>query len=279
MQGADVFISYRREDAGSAGRLGDWLGSHFGADRVFVDVTDIGGGQDFPLAIEQAIRDCRTLVAVVTPRWSDGLAAPGDWVRRELTLALAGGKPIVPVLLDGAPPPTRSAMPADLAPLADKNAVTLSAADFRGDVGRLIEVLESLGAEPATREAFIEVAKSARVEARAAWDTADDPEHARERLIAALAAYDIRASGEDGGTLLLTGGSKWKARLLGSLHGPGSRLPVSGRLRIRDRGATVAIEVLLTEDWGAGVFAGLSGRYESHFDKVLADLRQAAARR
>ncbi|MGH2948625.1 MAG: hypothetical protein ACRDPC_20610 [Solirubrobacteraceae bacterium] len=41
----------------------------------------------------------------------------------------------------------------------------------------------------------------------------------------------------------------------------------------------MTIEVLLAEDWGRGIFAGVSGRYDSRFGKVLADLRQTTARR
>lgn len=221
--------------------------------------------------IEEAIRDCRAVVAVVTPRWGQDLADPEDWVRRELSSALAAGKPIVPALLDGAPAPARSALPADLAPLADRNAVTLAAADFRDDVGRLIEALERLGVEPATRTAFADVPKSARVEARAAWDAADDPEHARERLMEALAAHGIRASGERGADLRLTGGNKLKARLLGSLHGPESRLPLRGLLRVRDRGGD-------RDDRGAAR-RGLGARHLRGSERPIRQpLRQGARR-
>lgn len=274
----DVFISYRREDAGSAGRMADWLGTHFGSDRVFLDVSRIRGGEDFPDVIEQAIRDCRALVAVVTPRWSEGLHDPADWVRRELAIALAADKPIVPVLLEGAAPPDRSVLPEELGELGDRNALTLSSADFRDDVGRLIEALERVGAEPAARDVLPDVPKSARVERRAGWDAAEEPGRARERLVAALGNHGIRVVGESGDDLRLSGGSKWKARILGSITGPESRLPASGLLRIRDRGAAVTIEVLLQEDWGVGVLAGVGGRYESHFDKVIADLRRVTAR-
>jgi hypothetical protein len=278
MRGADVFISYRREYASDAGRLSDWLRPHFGPDRVFMDVTGISPGKDFPAVTSEAIRDCKAVVAVLTPRWGADLGDTGDWVRRELREALAAGRPIVPVLLHGAAPPQRSELPPELAELADKEAVVVSDADFRDDIGRLIETLEDFGAEPAALEAFPEIPKSARAEARAAWDAADDPEHARERLAHALAAHGIRVSVEHGDDLLLEGGSKSKYRLLGGLGGTESRMPLRGRLRIRDRGAAVAIEVLLEEDWGFGVF-WLGGRYSSHFDKVLADLRRATARR
>ncbi len=279
MIGAEVFISYRREDAGDAGRLSDWLGLHFGPDRVFRDVTGIRGGQDFPAVISETIRSCKAVVVLITPGWGAELADPGNWVRRELLEALAAGRPVVPVLLHDAAPPQRSALPPELAALADKHALVVSDVDFRDDVGRLVEALERFGAEPATVEAFADIPASARADSRAAWDAPDDPDHARGRLVDALAARGIRVSGEHDGDLVLTGGNKRRAWLLGGFFVAESKLPVTGRLRIRDHGASVAIEVLLAEDWGAGAFAGLGGRYSSHFDKVLSDLRRATARR
>lgn len=275
---SDVFISYRREDAGSAGRMADWLAPHFGSDRVFLDVSRLRGGDDFPDVIEQAIRDCRVFVAVVTPRWAEGLDDPRDWVRRELAIALGAQKPIVPALLEGAAPPDRLVLPDELAELGDKHAVTISQYDFRDDVGLLIEALERSGAEPAAREPLPDVPKRARVERRASWDAAEHPDRARDRLVAALGQHGVRVTSQGGDDLWLAGGTKWKARLFGSLWGPESRLPTSGVLRVRDRGASVTIEVLLQEDWGTGVLAGLGGRYESYFDKVIADLRRVTAR-
>ena len=52
----NVFISYRRDDAGGhAGRLSDRLVARFGPDSVFVDVDDIKPGQNFLQAIEQTL--------------------------------------------------------------------------------------------------------------------------------------------------------------------------------------------------------------------------------
>jgi hypothetical protein len=52
-----VFISYRREDsAGHAGRLYDSLQSHFGADNVFMDLSDIDSGTNFVDVIQTTTR-------------------------------------------------------------------------------------------------------------------------------------------------------------------------------------------------------------------------------
>jgi hypothetical protein len=65
MSSAEVMISYRREDIDAAGRLADWLGEHFGSSRIFID-SQIRAGERFPAVIEEAIRDCDVVVAVIT---------------------------------------------------------------------------------------------------------------------------------------------------------------------------------------------------------------------
>lgn len=278
MPGADVFISYRREDAGEAGRLAEWLAVRFGPERIFRDVTRLEGGDDFPSVISEAIAASTAVVAVVAPGWETGLDDDDDWVRRELREALAAGRPIMPVLFGGAPPPERSRLPSDIAALADREAIPVSEISFRSDFNRLVEALERAGVAEAGAVAFPEVPKTARAEARALWYAADDPEHARAQLVAALGTHGIRVSGEQEGTLMLKGGSRWGSQLRGLFFVREHKLPILGRLRVTDRGAAVAIEVLLEED-AFGAFSGLGGRYSSRFATVLADLRRVTERR
>ena len=68
--GQNIFISYRRVDTeGYAGRIYDRLAERFGAEQVFMDVTDIGVGEDFADAIGQAISSCRVVIVLMGPRW------------------------------------------------------------------------------------------------------------------------------------------------------------------------------------------------------------------
>jgi hypothetical protein len=207
-----------------------------------------------------------------------GLDDSDDWVRRELREALAAGRSIVPVLFGRALLPESSKLPLDIAAVADRQAIPVSDVSFRSDVDRVVQALERAGVAETGAVAFPEVRKSARAEARAMWYSADDPGHARAQLVAALGTHGIQATGEEAGTLFLKGGSKWGAQLRGLAVVREAKLPIRGRLRIRDLGAAVGIEVLLEED-AAGVFAGLGGRYSSRFDAVLADLRRATERR
>jgi hypothetical protein len=279
VSGADVFISYRRGDAGEAGRLADWLAVRFGSERIFRDVTRLRGGDPFPSVISEAIANSTVVVAVVAPGWEVDLDDPDDWVRRELREALAAGRPIVPVLFGRALPPERSKLPLDIAALADKEAIPVSEVSFRSDVDRVVEALERAGVAETDTVAFPEVRRSARAEARAMWHAADDPGHARAQLVAALGAQGIQVTGEQAGTLLLKGGSRWGSQLRGLFFVREDKLPIRGRLRIRDLGAAVGIEVLLEENAAPGVFAGVGGRYSSRFDAVLADIRRATERR
>jgi TIR domain len=59
---SQIFISYRRDDtAGYARALNDALAQQFGADRVFIDVDDIGAGQAFDARIAQAMGQARVM--------------------------------------------------------------------------------------------------------------------------------------------------------------------------------------------------------------------------
>ena len=71
MPAPQIFISYRRDDAaGYARAVGDELARHFGAERVFIDVDDIGAGLAFDDAIRQAVGASRVLLLVMMgKRW------------------------------------------------------------------------------------------------------------------------------------------------------------------------------------------------------------------
>src|SRR5215208_5538211 len=98
-----VFISYRRKDtAGHCGRLYDRLGSHFGEDHIFMDISTIGPGQDFIDAINTAVGSCQAFIALIGQGWLDRtngserrLDDPSDFVRLEIATALDRKIPII----------------------------------------------------------------------------------------------------------------------------------------------------------------------------------------
>src|SRR5262245_23176822 len=147
-----VFISYRREDsAGHAGRLHDSLQSHFGADNVFMDLSDIDSGSNFVDVIQTAIKSSDVVLAVIGKQWltcSSGgtrrLDLPNDFVRTEIGMALEHARPVIPVLVQGAGMPLAPSLPEPLKRLASHDAHDLSDERWTYDVGRLIDATEKL---------------------------------------------------------------------------------------------------------------------------------------
>ena len=146
----DVFVSYRRDDAGGyAGRLGDALADRFGADHVFLDVVSIAPGDDFVAAIREAIAACDVFVPVIGPGWSDSVDGRGnrrlddtdDVVRLEIEAALEQDVPVIPVLVGDASMPPADGLPPSLLGLAKRNAMPISSARWSSDVSRLIAAL------------------------------------------------------------------------------------------------------------------------------------------
>lgn len=144
-----IFVTYRREDSSAyAGRLHDVLAEELGEDEVFQDVAAIAPGEDFERAVEEALTLSDVAIVVIGPRW----LAPGpegtpriqhadDYVRLEISLALAQGLRIIPVLVGGADLPSTEDLPEDLEPLTRRQAIRLSDETWREDVNRLLLVL------------------------------------------------------------------------------------------------------------------------------------------
>ncbi|MEE0960911.1 MAG: TIR domain-containing protein [Bacteroidales bacterium] len=94
----DVFISYRRSDGDAIARI---LNAEFALRdfRCFLDFDSLGGGK-FDEKIEAAILDAPVFVMVLTPDYFSRCNDKGDWVRREIELALANNKIIIPINYD-----------------------------------------------------------------------------------------------------------------------------------------------------------------------------------
>jgi hypothetical protein len=144
-----VFISYRRDDAaGYAGRLEEALEKRLGHGSVFRDVLDIPPGEDFAAAIRARLAGALTVLVLIGPRWAGG-ATPGqrriddagDFVRLEVAVSLGSGARVVPVLLPGAEMPAEADLPEPLKPLARRNALNLSDANWDADIARLADAI------------------------------------------------------------------------------------------------------------------------------------------
>ena len=145
-----IFISYRRDDSAvHAHSLNAELVTAFGPGQVFFDVKAIHYGEAFAPGIERNLKDSDVVVAIIGPLWStlagdDGrprIQLPGDYVRHEIATVLGTGKRVIPVLVDGARMPARASLPADIAALADINALTFSDRQIGEDAQRLVEAI------------------------------------------------------------------------------------------------------------------------------------------
>ena len=95
----DVFISYRRSDGTVKAKALDLA---FGIDdcRTLLDFKSLGTGA-FDKRVEDAVLDAPIFVMVLTPDYFARSNEKGDWVRREIELALDNGKIIIPINYDG----------------------------------------------------------------------------------------------------------------------------------------------------------------------------------
>ena len=95
----DVFISYRRSDGTDKARILD-LAFSIDDCRTFLDFKSLGVGV-FDKRLEDAVLDAPIFVMVLTPDYFARCNEEGDWVRREIELALDNGKIIIPINYDG----------------------------------------------------------------------------------------------------------------------------------------------------------------------------------
>lgn len=147
---ANIFISYRREDSGGhAGRLCDRLTARFGSARVFMDLQDVGPGQNFAQSIDEMIATCDCVIAVIGPRWLEAIRrrAPGgeDFVQHEIVAALARDITVIPVLVGGARMPPAESLPLAMSALRYRNAFEVRDERFDDDVARLGDAIDAHG--------------------------------------------------------------------------------------------------------------------------------------
>jgi len=88
---AMLFISYSRKDSEFAHRVADDLRT--AGYSVWVDISELRGGQEWVREIDKAVRDCDTFILIISP---DSMAS--RWVSKETLLAMDLEKQIVPVM-------------------------------------------------------------------------------------------------------------------------------------------------------------------------------------
>ncbi len=146
------FISYRRNQAAfAANSLREQLVRRFGESSVFKDTHAIHAGQEWPREIREAILGASVMLILIGPYWLDArdsngqrrLDDPRDWVRLEIEAGLKRPElAMVPVLLDGADVPDEKELPVSLAPLARRNAISLSGDRLGEEIDELVDSIE-----------------------------------------------------------------------------------------------------------------------------------------
>ena len=117
-----------------------------------MDVDAIEPGLDFVEVIEKAVGSCDALIVLIGAQWltatdAEGhvrLENPEDFVRLEIEAALERNIRTIPVLVGGATMPRSAELPEPVKPFARRNALEVSDTRFKYDVGRLVEVLDSV---------------------------------------------------------------------------------------------------------------------------------------
>jgi TIR domain-containing protein len=157
---AGIAISYRREDtAWITGRIFDRLKAHYDSVEnentgenpvVFLDYDATPVGADFREYIKGVLDHCDVLLAIIGPHWlgTDATGKPrvvheDDWVRIEIDTALKKNIPVIPVLIDRTPIPSKDALPQDIQNLVYRQAAIIDTQlDFNSHMERLIRQID-----------------------------------------------------------------------------------------------------------------------------------------
>ena len=147
-----IFLCYRRTDSSVAGRVRDAIRYRFGDESVYMDTSASAAGERWPTALENAIDGADVVIVVISPNWiTQGdewgrrrIDQAGDWVRREIELALTAQKPIVPLLVGEARMPPKEAFPVEIAGLTEWQARRLNDESWDHLIEPLLDELASL---------------------------------------------------------------------------------------------------------------------------------------
>lgn len=148
-----VFVSYRRSDTDrAADSIGAALRRRLGPNRVFLDDASTTFGHPYASVLEKSLRDAATVLVLIGPGWDvpplgDRLAAPDDWVRREILLARRAVKRVIPVLVDRSTVPRPSSLPDDLRFLTELQYTVVRSGD-PDDIADLVNALTSTAPPP-----------------------------------------------------------------------------------------------------------------------------------
>jgi len=146
---AGIFLCYRNIRRSYAPMLIDReLVRRFGPDNVFQAGRSNAPAVALDDEIFRRLARCSVLVALIDPHWVgedlEKLFDPDDWVRKEIQFAIERDIAVLPLLLDGAAMPSRSALPREIEALQWRIAEHMTPQTVDADLPRLIGELERL---------------------------------------------------------------------------------------------------------------------------------------
>ncbi|HYQ64757.1 TIR domain-containing protein [Actinophytocola sp.] len=147
-----AFVNFRVGDGQDAAVLIDnALRKEFGEDHVFRSSRSMPAGTVFQSMLLTEAAGCAVMIVVIGDRWLDEnngvrrIDDPGDWVRTEISLALANDRPVIPVLLGDRPNlGAKDRLPAPIAGLVDRQYVRLRHQTAERDLAHLVDEVRPL---------------------------------------------------------------------------------------------------------------------------------------
>ncbi|MTB49847.1 tetratricopeptide repeat protein [Lewinella sp. W8] len=173
-----VFISYRRTNTPWALAIFQHLTSQ-GYD-VFFDYNSIKSG-DFSQIITQNIEGRAHFVVILTPSALERCSEPGDWLRREIELAIKTRRNIIPLFLEGfsfGTPSIARHLTGDLAPLKKYNGLKVPAEYFDAAMQKLCDERLNVALETVLHPITKSVQKKVREQQLAAIEAPDIEDNA-----------------------------------------------------------------------------------------------------
>lgn len=135
-----IFICYRREGGAELARLVHDNLRERGFD-VFMDVENLKSGQ-FNRALLLEIESASDVVVILTPNSLDRCVDEGDWLRWEISHAIASRKNVIPLVARGFTWPTQG-LPKELEELPYFQGVEPSHSLFNASMDKLVDLLKA----------------------------------------------------------------------------------------------------------------------------------------
>jgi hypothetical protein len=146
-----IFVSFRKiDDRVTRERLYVRLVAEFGAEQIFKSGESIPPGTDYVRILKTQAVACPVMLVLIGDGWLGAQDSTGarmidrehEWVRLEIRTALESGNRVIPILLgDGTLLPTAQQLPADIASMADLQALRIPHSAVDSGLDQLLTVL------------------------------------------------------------------------------------------------------------------------------------------